>query len=90
MKKRTFTMPIALGSRIRDRVTGIVGTAVCYAVWKNGCNRYTVQPPVGADGKVPDSIGVDEQDVEVVEEVPVAKAKKTGGPKPLPILPMAR
>lgn len=50
-------------------------------VWDNGCIRYIVQQPVGKDGKVPDTIGIDEQNLVLVKAAGcVGGAERKGGP----------
>ena len=58
---------IPLGTIVRDRVTGLVGVAENRATFMFGCDRYCVQPRIGEDGKVPESIMVDAPQLEIVE-----------------------
>lgn len=60
-------MKIALGTIVRDRVTGLIGVAENRSYYLHGCDRYCVQPPVGEDGKVPDSCMFDYPQLEIVE-----------------------
>jgi hypothetical protein len=60
-------MTIELGTIVRDRVTGFVGVAENRATYMYGCDRYCVQPRVGEDGKIPDSVMIDEPQLEIVE-----------------------
>lgn len=70
-----------LGSKVRSIVTGIEGTLTSRSENMYGCNRYFIQPRVGADGKLPDGWWVDEADVEVVEAPKTARVEKNvGGP----------
>lgn len=66
---------IILGSKVRDWESGVEGIAVTRAEYLNGCVRYGVQPPMGKDGKVPDTEYVDEEQLEVIERPAVAKAQ---------------
>ncbi len=50
---------IVLGSTVRDQVTGFTGVAVARTIHLNRCDRIHIQPPVGADGKIPDCHSVD-------------------------------
>ena len=72
-----------LGCKMRDKVTGLEGTAICYAIWKNWCNRYAIQPACVKDGAAAQMHWVDEQDAEVItpEEAPHAAPARTGGPQ---------
>ena len=81
---------IELGDKVRDRISGAVGITVYRTEWANGCIRWGIQPPVDKDGKVPDMVSVDEQDVEVVQKqvappvrvqpAPVAQAQEERKP----------
>lgn len=57
---------IPLGTIVKDKVTGFVGVAENCATFMYGCDRYCVQPQVGEDGKVPESVMVDEPQLEIV------------------------
>lgn len=56
MKKKKI---IELGSTVRCVVSGFTGIAIARAEHIHLCDRYTVQPPVGADGKVPGTAWID-------------------------------
>lgn len=58
---------ISLGAKVRDKITGLEGVVTWRADYLTGCNRYGVQGPVN-DGKVPESHGVDEMALEVLDE----------------------
>ena len=58
---------IELGSEVRDRVTGFTGVAIGRTLWLTGCATITVQPKVGADGKLPDSHSLDEPNLDIVK-----------------------
>jgi hypothetical protein len=71
-----------LGIEIESRVSKLRGIVTARSEHLYGCNRYLVNPQVGADGKIPDSWWVDEDDITILgpglsEEV---KKKDTGGP----------
>ena len=51
---------IALGDTVKDSVSGFVGVAVAKTEWLNGCTRWTVQPPVDKEGKLPETATFDE------------------------------
>ena len=75
---------IALGSKVRDTVTGLTGIVVSRTEWLNGCARLGVQPQELKDGKPVDMTVVDEPQLEVVDaEHPATKDRQTttGGPK---------
>lgn len=72
-----------LGSRLRDRVTGLTGIASGMHLYLNGCIQYTIDPPV-KDNTMPDSrYLIDEAQLEFVDEgindKPIVKTP-TGGP----------
>lgn len=77
---------IELGDLVEDKHTGFKGTAYGRTQWLYGCERITVQPKVGADGKVGESISFDEPSLIVLEKVEEQEAKRTaaartkGGP----------
>ena len=48
------------GETVTDKVTGFAGIIVARVDYISGCNRYLVQPRVGTDGKLPDSVYIDE------------------------------
>lgn len=78
---------IKLGDKCRDTVTGLVGTIVAKAEYKNGCRNFELQPPA-KNGVVPPSQWPDVQDVEAVKTTRKVKAatkpKWIGGPRPRP------
>ncbi len=78
---------IQLGDRVRDKVSGIEGIAAGRTLWLNGCERWTLSPNAGEDGKLSDDICVDVQQLELVESDPLGfrlnegeAADPTGGP----------
>lgn len=60
-------MRIPLGTIVRDKVTGLKGVAENRATYLYGCDRYCIQPKAKEDGAIPESIMVDEPQLEVVE-----------------------
>lgn len=71
---------IELGDKVRDKITGYIGTAVARVEFINGCVQYEVAGQVGKDNKVPEPISIDEQSLVVIgkkkKEVMVSE---TGG-----------
>lgn len=57
---------IELGSKVRDRVSGLEGIVIGRTQWLSGCDRLVVQPPV-KDGKRPDADSFDEHMLDVLE-----------------------
>jgi hypothetical protein len=75
---------VILGVKVKDIVSGFVGTAVASHHYRNGCVRITVQPDVDKDGKLPDSATFDEPDLEIIGEPLKAGDNSTGGPEKYP------
>ena len=80
---------VALGDKVRDSVSGFEGIAVSSHNYLHGCTRINVQPPVGDDGKLPDTATFDEPQLVAIEVAavkvdPVAPAIRTGGPNKYP------
>lgn len=78
------TKVVKLGTKVRDKVTGLVGIAIARTEWLNGCARIVIQPQETKDGKPVDTTCVDEPQIEVVDEDHVltkGRQTNTGGPK---------
>jgi hypothetical protein len=76
---------IQLGDKVRDRVSGVTGIAVCKSEWFNGCLRWTVQQPASKDGKLPELVSFDVEQLDVLKAGAVKPSKRaTGGPMPTP------
>jgi|GEM_PF-1018416 len=69
MKNPPLLAKIKLGMLCRDRVTRFEGVAVARHEYLEGCTRYSLQPQVGDDGKVPDIASFDEPSLEPLEVV---------------------
>lgn len=69
-------MTIALGSEVRDTITGFTGIVTARTSYITGCDRYSVQPPLDKDGKYRESYAFDEPLLEVLKPPP---------PKPNPL-----
>ncbi len=75
---------IRLGDEVRDKISGFQGIAVARHNYIEGCNRISIQPPVDKDGKLPDSITVDEPCLEIITVQKISKRQEsaaTGGPE---------
>ena len=76
-------MKIKLGQIVKDKVSGFKGVAVAEHIYLQGCSRFTVQPEVDKEGKLPDTQTFDEPQLEVVSDGLLKKAKTdNGGPMP--------
>jgi len=62
---------IQLGARVRDVVSGAEGVLMCRCEWLNGCVRSSFQPPVDKDGKVPELVTVDDEQLQVLQADPI-------------------
>ena len=71
-----------LGQKIRCKVTGFEGIATAKCEYLNGCIQFAVKPKMTEDGKMPDAIYIDVEQLEVVNEKPIkTKRTNTGGDK---------
>lgn len=77
----SLSFKIALGSEVKDKVTGYRGIVTGCTQWLNGCNRYQVQAPMNKkDGKIPEIQGFDEDNLEIIKDAAVShREPKTGG-----------
>ena len=78
---------IKLGMKVRDTVSGFEGIVTAITEWLNGCVRVSVQPRVDKDGKMPDNVTFDveqlvEIDVKICKKKIDVKLEKTGGDRP--------
>lgn len=75
---------ISLGAVYTDRVTGLKGTAIRVVAFLGGCVRVGLLGKVGKDGKIPETLFVASERIELEDIKPavVAEEKKTrtGGP----------
>ena len=79
-------LPVELGDKVKDRITGVTGIVICEASWLNGCRRTTIQPQELKDGKPVDSYTIDTDDAIIIEKHAVErKDKETAGPMPAPV-----
>lgn len=80
-------MRFALGSSVKDKVTGFIGVATGYVQYITGCNQYLVQPAVKADGEFVEGRWVDEQRLEAAEGavIELENAAAPGPDMPPPI-----
>lgn len=91
---------IPLGSKVRDIVSGMEGTAISRTRWFAGSINYTVAPKIDKDGKRVDSESFDRMQLQVLEPplpqlmralagevegaTPAKKALPPGGPQDNP------
>ena len=72
---------IKLGDLVQDKYSGFIGMAVAKHSYINGCDRYSVQPKVDSEMKLPESQTFDEPQLVVVEEKNEIRNKTIGGPE---------
>jgi hypothetical protein len=73
-----------LGSKAKDKVTGYKGLIIARTEWLYGCRRYVLQAQELKDGKPIETVCVDQDAVEIVEEAPPHKMSERGGDAPSP------
>lgn len=67
-------MKIKLGQKVKDKMTGFVGTVDHIATYLYDSVKIGIQAPIDKDGKFGDCVGVDAIGVEIIEEKPVVDA----------------
>ena len=78
-------MRINLGDKARDTITGFEGICTSRTEYVSGCTRVGLQPPVGADGKIPEAGHFDEPMLEVTQAGAIpGQPSDRGGPRPAP------
>lgn len=65
-----------LGSKVLDRVTGFIGVIVTRTECLNGCLIYGVMPPYKSSEPFPEEIGIDEDNLILMQKKPEPKKKK--------------
>lgn len=71
---------IALGSSVKDKITGFTGVATAVTVWLTGCTRYAVQPRKLVKGKVEEPVWFDQDQLDVVGTGVSIAIATPGGP----------
>jgi hypothetical protein len=70
-----------LGSRLKDKVSGMKGIATSRLEYLNGCIQYGIQPPYSErEKKKPDAHWIDEEQLEYVDKGITVQKKPKGGP----------
>jgi len=73
---------INLGDKVKDTVSGFQGVAIARHTYEQGCERISVQPPVGKDGILPDQASFDEPQLKVLKRKKIiVKKTSVGGPE---------
>jgi hypothetical protein len=72
---------IVLGNKVKDKVTGFTGIAICKCLYLNGCIQFHVSPKVDRKGDLRCDEWFDEQQLVYVAKGLVVEPKPTGGGK---------
>ena len=73
---------VNLGDEVKDLITGFQGIVTAKTDYIYGCTRVQVQPPVGKDGKIPETGTFDAPGLKVIKAAKIKRASNdTGGPK---------
>jgi len=70
----------ALGSEVKDLITGFSGVIVARTQWLYNCNVYRVQPKDLKEGAIREAGQFDEPQLELVQAPVVQERRTTGGP----------
>ncbi len=75
-----------MGDKVRDRISGFVGTVMGQYVYSTGCRHYGLAPlKLGKDGKIMEHENLDESRLILVESAKKENPKKAvGGPQSMP------
>lgn len=79
---------IALGTKVRDKITGFTGIVTGYVTYITGCNQALVAPQAGKDGSLKESAWFDEQRLEIdrkFKPIVLDNGKTPGFDRPAPI-----
>ena len=75
-----------LGSRAKDKITGLQGILVARNQHLHNCNTYGIKPEKLHDGKPMDCQWFDEPQIEIIKEGIFQLKQETGGPTDNPKL----
>lgn len=67
------------GDKVITKIAGFKGIIDARADHINGCNRYSIQPPVDKEDKMQDGFWFDEADIEVVNEKVIKRSNNDRG-----------
>lgn len=70
---------INLGDKVKDKVTGMEGIAVCRTEWVYGCVRFGVQSETLHEGKPIDAVYFDEPQLVVLSTKGKTAPPQSGG-----------
>jgi len=87
---------IKCGDKVKDPITGFRGTVTQMTEFINGCIQCCVTPKIDRDGKYPESVDIDIQQLELItpkKTAPKKTVKKEvppGGPSRINRVPINR
>ena len=80
IERGTELKMVNLGVMAMDKITGFKGRVTGFVVYISGCNQALLTPSVGKDGKMVESMWVDEQRLEITDaKVLILDNSKTPG-----------
>lgn len=82
-------MPIKLGDKAKDTISGFTGTVTSHHKYLNGCERLSITPNELKDGKPIDAHTFDIEQVELVQADQHPVGRPSGGPENEPSRPSA-
>ena len=77
-----MTKTIELGDRVKEKITGYTGIAICVAQWLNGCIRIVVQPEKLKAGDRQEDQNFDVGALDIVKKGVFAPVTLTNVPAP--------
>lgn len=72
---------VKLGDKYRDTISGFEGVATARYEFVNGCVRYELERRMRPDEKEPVVSVFDEQRLQAIDEKPIARTARAGGPR---------
>ncbi len=70
---------VELGSTVESTISGFKGIVTSRSEHVNGCNRYWVAPRVDKEGKLPEGLWIDENELIVTAQPKLQKANEDRG-----------
>jgi len=79
-KKIKYEGKFAMGSKVKDKITGFEGTITAVTFYLYGCTQYLVQP-IAKDGEQKEPDFIDESGLELLAEPEIPKQPLREGGK---------
>ena len=70
---------IKLGDKVKDTITDFEGVAIQKSEHLNGCVQFEVMPKVNEKGEIQESVYIDEQQLEIVDDNGGQDSEPSGG-----------